>query len=133
MPRPLDWVDRAVPSGTQVYYLGQSLDDGSDVLQLEFWNRTLQHIWSTDGTAPGPGAAVVAYVAAPDGRLEPNAGVEYMVADTASRRSGTSSRRRSTTARRSEAVELVRVTPPLRVRQTVEGVFPTAGESRKRL
>ena len=56
MPRPLDWVDQAVPSGgTKVYYLGQSIDAPEDVLQLEFWNRKVQHVWSTDGTAPGPG------------------------------------------------------------------------------
>ena len=29
MPRPLDWVDRAVPNGAQVYYIGQSTDDAA--------------------------------------------------------------------------------------------------------
>ena len=71
VPRPVDWVDRSVPSGTQVYYLGQSVDDASDLLQLEFWNRTLQHIWTTDDTAPGPGPTGVPSVVYGDGRLEP--------------------------------------------------------------
>jgi hypothetical protein len=124
MPRPLDWVDRSVPSGTQVYYLGQSLDDGSDVLQLEFWNRTLQHIWSTDGTAPGPGITVVPQVTAPDGRLEPSAGVEYMVADYGVSPAGqVIAAKIHYGARGARRWALVHVTPPLRVRQTLEGVF----------
>ena len=81
MPRPLDWVDRSVPGDTQVYYLGQGIDDTGDIVQLEFWNRKVQHVWSFDGTAPGPGPTVVPEVVAPDGRLEPSQGVQYMVAD----------------------------------------------------
>ena len=124
MPRPLDWVDRAVPSGTQVYYLGQSLDDGSDVLQLEFWNRTLQHVWSTDGTAPGPGTTVVPQVTAPDGRLEPSAGVEYMVADYGVSPAGqVIATKIHYGARGARRWALVHVTQPLRVRQTLEGVY----------
>jgi hypothetical protein len=125
MPRPLDWVDRAVPSGAQVYYIGQSIDDPSDVLQLEFWNRSLQHIWSTDGTAPGPGPTVVPRLISTDGRLEPGTGVEYVVAD-------------SGVAPVGQVLEhkvhhggfgawtwtLLRVMPPFRLRQLIEGVYP---------
>ena len=52
--------------------------DASVFVQLEFWNRTVQHVWSIDGTAPGPGPTVVPEVVALDGRMEPSAGVEYM-------------------------------------------------------
>jgi hypothetical protein len=125
VPRPLDWVDRAVPDGTQVYYVGQSIDDAGDVLQLEFWNRTVQHVWSTDGTAPGPGPTVVPTVVAPDGRLEPGAGVQYVVADY-----GISPVGQVVTSkihhggRGARQWTLVRIKPPLRVRQTIEGVYP---------
>jgi hypothetical protein len=124
LPRPLDWVDRAVPDGTQVVYVGQSIDDTGEVLQLEFWNRTVQHVWSTDGTAPGPGPTVVPNVVAPDGRLEPAAGVEYMVADSGISPVGrVVARKIHRGGRGARSWTLVRVTPPLRVRQTVEGVY----------
>jgi hypothetical protein len=125
VPRPLDWVDRAVPSGAQVYYVGQSVDDAGDVLQLEFWNRRIQHVWSTDGTAPGPGPSVIPDLAAPDGRLEPAAGVQYVVADYGISPVGsvvTTKIHRG--GRGARPWTLVRITPPLRVRQTLEGVYP---------
>ena len=31
--------------------LGQQIEDPSGIWQLEFWNRSLKHIWSLDGTA----------------------------------------------------------------------------------
>jgi hypothetical protein len=124
MPRPLDWVDRSVPRGSQVYYLGQSIDDPGDVLQLEFWNRTVQHVWSTDGSAPGPGPTVVPDLVAPDGRLEPSEGVQYVVADA-----GVSAVGQVITTkihhggRGSRRWTLLRVSPPLRLRQNVEGIY----------
>ncbi len=125
MPRPLDWVDRSVPHGSQVYYLGQSIDDAGDILQLEFWNRTVQHVWSTDGTAPGPGLTVVPDVAAPDGRLEPAAGVQYVVADSGVSPVGTVlARKVHRGGRGARTWTLVRVAPPLRLRRTVEGIYP---------
>jgi hypothetical protein len=124
MPRPLDWVDRAVPSGAQVYYLGQSIDDPSDLLQLEFWNRKLLHVWSTDGTAPGPGPTFVPTPGSADGRLVPAAGVEYMVADSGVTPVGrVLARKVHRGARGARTWTLVRVAPPLRLRQSVEGVY----------
>jgi len=124
MPRPLDWIDRSVPHGAQVYYVGQSLDDASDVLQLEFWNRRLEHVWTIDDTAPGPGPTVVPQVIAPDGRLEPAADVDYLVADYGVSPVGrVIARKVHYGGRGAKAWTLVRVTPPLRVRQTLEGVF----------
>jgi hypothetical protein len=125
MPRPLDWVDRSVPSGTQVYYLGQGIDDTGDILQLEFWNRTVQHVWSVDGTAPGPGPTVVPDVVTPGGRLEPSKGVQYMVADAGISPVGrVIARKIHYGGRGARQWRLIRITPPLRVSQTVEGIYP---------
>ncbi|MFL6014508.1 MAG: hypothetical protein ACJ74P_09525, partial [Gaiellaceae bacterium] len=125
MPRPLDWVDRAVPGGAQVTYLGQSIDDPFDVLQLEFWNRKLQHVWSTDGSAPGPGPTVVPQLTASDGRLEPGAGVEYLVADSGVTPAGTVLERKVHRGGRGSRIwTLIHVAPPLRLRQSIEGVYP---------
>ena len=125
LPRPLDWLDRAVPAGAQVTYLGQSIDDPFDVLQLEFWNRKLQHVWSTDGTAPGPGPTVVPQLTAPDGRLEPGAGVDYVVADSGVTPAGTVlAREVHRGGRGARTWTLLRVAPPLRLRRSIDGVYP---------
>ena len=51
---PFDWIDRAT-GGAPTLYLGQRLTDFNGIWQMEFWNRSLKHVWSTDGSAPGPG------------------------------------------------------------------------------
>jgi hypothetical protein len=127
MPRPLDWVDRAVPRGTQVYYLGQSIDSPDDILQLEFWNRSVQHVWSTDGTAPAPGpdTTLTPDLVSSDGRLEPAAGVEYMVADSGVSPIGhVLERKIHRGGRGARTWTLVKIAPPLRLRQSIEGIYP---------
>lgn len=125
MPRPLDWVDRAVPGDAEVTYLGQSIDDPFDVLQLEFWNRRLQHVWSTDGTAPRPGPTVVPQLVSPSGRLEPGAGVDYVVADSGVTPVGRVLERKVHRGGRGVRTwTLVRVAPPLRLHRSIEGVYP---------
>jgi hypothetical protein len=123
MPRPLDWVDRAVPAGSQVTYLGQSIDDPYDVLQLEFWNGRVHRVWSTDGSAPGP-RDVPDFVAT-DGQLEPSAGTEYIVADSGITPVGrVIERKRHFGGRGARTWTLVRITPPLRLSRTLDGVYP---------
>ena len=53
--QPFNWIDRAT-GGAPTLYLGQRLTDFNGIWQMEFWNRSLNHIWSTDGSAPGPRA-----------------------------------------------------------------------------
>ena len=56
LPQPLDWVDQAA-SGRGVTFVGQDISTGDalGVNLMEFWNRNVKHIWSLDGSAPGPG------------------------------------------------------------------------------
>jgi hypothetical protein len=123
MPRPLDWIDRAVPSNANVTYLGQSIDDPYDVLQLEFWNRRLTRVWSSDASAPGP--PVVPDFTTSDGQLEPAAGTEYMVADSGITPVGkVIARKRHFGGRGVRTWTLVKLTPPLRLRRTIDGVYP---------
>jgi hypothetical protein len=123
MPRPLDWIDRAVPANAQVTYLGQSIDDPYDVLQLEFWNRTVKRVWSTDHSAPGP--SLVPTFVGTDGRIEPSPGTEYMVADSGIVPVGRVIARKSHYGGRGARTwTLVQVTPPLRLRRTIEGLYP---------
>jgi hypothetical protein len=123
LPRPLSWIDGAVPPGAQVDYIGQSLTDANAILQLEFWNRSLQQVWSTDGTAPGPGPTVTPDLISPDGRLQPGEGIRYMVADFGIRLVGRIIGTKTHWAGRPLAWKLYRIAPPLRVVQTLEGIY----------
>jgi hypothetical protein len=85
-PSPPNWLDRAT-HGQPTVYLGQRITDPEGIWLMEFWNRSLHHVWSLDGTAPGPGFFLTPDLG-PDGRLTgraiPNGappGVNYIVAD----------------------------------------------------
>lgn len=69
--RPFDWVDRATGGGSTVL-LGQRFSRDSNGVNLyEFWNSSIQHVWSVDPAqpAPGPGPTLTPDLASPDGRL----------------------------------------------------------------
>jgi hypothetical protein len=79
---PFNWIDRAT-GGAPTLYLGQRLTDFNGLWQMEFWNRSLKHVWSTDGSAPGPGPTLSPdLVDAATGEItQPPAPVEYVVVD----------------------------------------------------
>jgi hypothetical protein len=89
-PSPPNWLDK-VTGRKPTIYLGQRITDPQGVWLMEFWNRSIQYVWSLDATAPGPGTTPPGYLTpdiAPDGRLtgrtiESGAppGVNYIVAD----------------------------------------------------
>ena len=64
-------------------YLGQNINTGAalGLWLTEFWNRSLKHVWSLDGTAPGPGPVLTPDLVATDGRLAPDPGVRYVLAE----------------------------------------------------
>ena len=77
---PLDWIDRRT-QGEPTLYIGQRLTDFNGLWQMEFWNRSLRHVWSTDGSAPGPGPVLTPdLLDAATGEITP-ADVRYVVAD----------------------------------------------------
>lgn len=77
---PLDWIDRET-GGAPTLYIGQRLTDYNGLWQMEFWNRSLKHVWSTDGSAPGPGPVVTPDLTdASTGEITP-VDVKYVVAD----------------------------------------------------
>jgi hypothetical protein len=81
-PRPFTWLDK-VTGGEPAVYIGQRIDGGAalGIWLTEFWNRTLKKVWSLDGTAPGPGPVLTPDLVATDGRLAPDPGVRYVVAE----------------------------------------------------
>jgi len=75
-PRPVDWVDRAT-GGEPALYLGQQIKDHNQIWLLEFWNRSVDRIWSLDGSADAP--SLSPDLAAPDGTIDPDPGVAWVV------------------------------------------------------
>ncbi len=76
---PPDWVDRATHGGT-VATLGQQVTDPTGIWLTEFWNRSVQKMWSTDGSAPGPGPTLTPDLARRDGTQRPSPGTDYVLA-----------------------------------------------------
>jgi hypothetical protein len=75
-PRPVDWVDRAT-GGQSTLYLGQNINDANQLWLLGFWNRSIDRIWSLDGTAPLP--TLSPNLGAVDGTIDPAPDVEWVV------------------------------------------------------
>jgi hypothetical protein len=79
-PQPYDWIDKATgQAGTT--YIGQNLStQGLGINLLEFWNRSVKHVWSLDGTAPGPGPTLTPDLRDRYGTLSHDPGLRYVVA-----------------------------------------------------
>jgi hypothetical protein len=81
LPQPPDWVDQAT-NGAGTTFLGQNLSLGQDVgvWLLEFWNRSVKHIWTLDGVStPGPGPTLTPDLQSADGELRYDPGLDYVV------------------------------------------------------
>jgi hypothetical protein len=80
LAQPPDWIDRA-SHGESVTYLGQDISTGDalGVSLMEFWNRDVEHVWSLDGSAPGPGPTLTPDLASRDGELTNSSGVQLVV------------------------------------------------------
>lgn len=115
MPEPPNWVDLAT-GGAPAMYLGQGIADENKIFLLEFWNRTVKHVWSLDGSAPGPWAEVTPDLRGTRGELIPQpAGIEYLVVEEGVTPVGDVVERVGTWT-------LYRIERPLRLQQGVEGI-----------
>ncbi len=81
LPADLSWVDHAVHGGS-VTFLGQGTTDLDGENLTEFWNRSVKHVDSLDGFAPGPGPTSTPAIVSPDGRLSDLNGTRYVLADS---------------------------------------------------
>jgi hypothetical protein len=80
LPAQLDWIDKRV-HGASVTYLGQEIKDPNGLFETEFWNRSIKHVDSLDGSAPGPGPTYAPNILSTDGRLDGLDNVPYVVSD----------------------------------------------------
>jgi hypothetical protein len=123
MPKQLDWIDRA-DRGQPAIYLGQHITDPNAVYLTEFWNRSIHHVWSNDGTAPGPGPTLTPDIVKRNGTLFPQPKERYLVTDSGLEIVGSIVDRRYHLAGNVPIpLTLYRIVPPLRMRQSVEGMF----------
>ena len=50
LPTPPDWIDR-VTGRARTMYIGQSLGGSNAFWSVEFWNQSIQDVWSVDASA----------------------------------------------------------------------------------
>ena len=115
LPKPLGWVDEQT-GGAPAVYIGQKIADPNSIWSLEFWNRSVKQVWSTDGTAPGPGPTLTPDLTAPDGTLADDSGYRFAVSDFGVDLVGTERQKMG-------ALTLVEHDGPLRLEQSLRGVF----------
>ena len=124
-PRPLDWVDDATGGKPTVYY-GQRVNvDPNGEWLLEFWNRSIQALWTLDGTGVGPGPTVTPDVVKPTGEIKLDRKFDYAVTDEGVNLVGEVIARRTHLVGGAPATwRLYRVAHPMRLRKNVEGFYP---------
>jgi Dolichyl-phosphate-mannose-protein mannosyltransferase len=113
LPTPLNWIDVRA-GGAGVTYLGQQIGNDPGLWLTEFWNRSIKHVWTLDGSAPGPGPTLTPDLAAPNGTLSNDPGLDFVVTDNGVDMVG---RMLETQG----SLSLVRVTHPWKLRETYYG------------
>jgi hypothetical protein len=117
VPEPPTWVDRAT-GGEPTIFLGQGTADPNSILATEFWNRSIEHVGSVDGSAPGPGPAPVLVPYDTTGALANDPHVRYVLTDSA----GLDIRGRL--VERTGLWRLIDVGGKIHLRSAWSGVFP---------
>jgi hypothetical protein len=120
---PFTWVDDAT-GGASTLYLGQQMSDQNGEWLLEFWNRSIKAVWSLDGTAQGPGPFLTPDQGAADGTLTHDPHYPYVVEEQGIEVVGkTVATHLHSAGGGLEPWRLVKLTPPLRLRGSVTGIF----------
>jgi hypothetical protein len=70
LPTPADWIDRET-GRARTLFIGKSLSNSVAFWTLEFWNQSIQDVWSVDASAPPPGPSTTPDFGGTDGRLSP--------------------------------------------------------------
>ena len=79
LPTPPDWIDRE--TGRQrTMFIGQGLSGSNAFWSLEFWNQSIEDVWSVDASAPGPGPTVTPNYVNLRGAIDPQLPINWVVA-----------------------------------------------------
>ena len=114
LPQPADWVDEAT-GGEGAMYFGQQIDDPNGIYLMEFWNRTVEKVWSLDGSARPP--TLSPDLASADGTLTPSPEVGWVVAENDVRLAG------EKVGEPRGSLQLYRIDGPLRLESSVGGIL----------
>jgi hypothetical protein len=68
LPSPPDWIDRAT-GRERTLYVGQGLGNSNQFWSIEFWNQSIQDVWTVDGSSPGLGQTWTPNFAGVDGEV----------------------------------------------------------------
>jgi Dolichyl-phosphate-mannose-protein mannosyltransferase len=80
LPKPNDWVQEATNGGS-VVVLGQQITDATNIWLTEFFNPSVELMWSLDGSAVNVGGPILTPdLDAVDGTLKQVPGTEYVLA-----------------------------------------------------
>lgn len=125
MPHPLNWIDRTT-NGAPTAFLGQRINiDPNGIWLLEFWNRSIQGMYSTDGTTNGPGPSRYAALVSTNGSLDVDPKFKYAVTTEGVNLVGrVVGSKFHNVGGAGSPWTLYRVTRPMRLLNTVEGLFP---------
>ncbi|MGH3003912.1 MAG: hypothetical protein ACRDM1_14835 [Gaiellaceae bacterium] len=116
LPTPPDWVDRET-GRARTMFIGQSLGDSSVFWSLEFWNQSIQDVWSVDASAPPPGPATTPNFLRTDGAVDPQLPIDWVLAQPAIRMIGT-------IREQAGGLNLYHVPHPIRIASFVSGITP---------
>jgi hypothetical protein len=76
LPTPPDWVDHAT-GRARTMFIGKALANSNWLWSFEFWNQSIQDVWSVDASVPPPGPGVTPNFLHTDGTLDPQLPVDY--------------------------------------------------------
>jgi hypothetical protein len=78
LPTPPDWIDR-VTGRRRTMLIGEALGNSNALSEIEFWNQSIQDVWSVDASAPGPGPATTPNFTSVDGQVDPQLPINWAV------------------------------------------------------
>jgi hypothetical protein len=117
VPDPPNWVDLAT-GGRPTLYLAQQVTDANPLWTHEFWNRSIDKVWSMDGTAPGPGGTLTPDVVDEAGHLSHDPRYDYVLVEPGIDLVG------EVVKQYGDRWRLLRVPHPLSVGSTITGRMP---------
>jgi hypothetical protein len=114
LPTPPDWVDHAT-GRARTMFIGKALANSNWLWSFEFWNQSIQDVWSVDASAPPPGPAVTPNFLHTDGTLDPQLPVDWALAQPEITMVGT-------VHESAGGVNLYRVPHPIRMQSFISGL-----------
>lgn len=116
LPTPPDWIDRET-GRAHTMFIGEQLQNSFSFSTLEFWNQSIQDVWTVDGSAPGPGAETTPNFLGTDGRLGPQPKSNWAATDPVVKMVGK-------LAESAGGIDLYRLPHPVRMLSFEKGITP---------